>query len=191
VRGMKLNIAGYIKSSRANGPGNRSVIFFQGCPFRCRGCFNQHLQAVEEKQLIYPEDLLREISENNRIEGITVSGGEPFLQPESLFELLKKAKERYACSTVVYTGYLFEEIDKNFHPYLDVLIDEKFEKDLMEHQMIRGSTNQRFIFLSDRYSEKDMKRKGDMEIIVQADGTVLITGFPKGEKNVAFYQNPD
>ncbi len=57
--------------------------------------------------------------------------------------------------------------------------------------MIRGSTNQRFIFLSDRYSEKDMKRKGDMEIIVQADGTVLITGFSKGEKNVAFYQNPD
>jgi len=89
---MKLNIAGYIKSSRANGPGNRSVIFFQGCPFHCYGCFNEHLQPVEEKQLISPEDLLMEISENNRIEGITVSGGEPFLQPEALFELFKTAK---------------------------------------------------------------------------------------------------
>ncbi len=176
---MKLSIAGFIRSCTTNGPGNRGVIFFQGCPFRCPGCFNEHLQPFEEKQLILPEDLLHEISKDNSIEGITVSGGEPFSQKHGLSELLRTAKE-YAYSTIVYTGYSFKDIDRQFHYCTDVLIDGKFEKNLIEYRLIRGSENQQFIFLSDRYSIEDMERKGNMEIFLQSDGTMLITGFPKG-----------
>ncbi|MBK7056436.1 MAG: radical SAM protein [Leptospiraceae bacterium] len=176
-----LNLAGIIQSSRSNGPGSRAVIFFQGCKFNCPGCYNPQTHSFKRNEIISPVDLLIKLSESNPIEGITISGGEPFEQKEGLYELLKLSKEVYGYSNIVYTGNSKEEIEQKFFAYIDVLIEGRFEFEHPEKDYIRGSTNQRFHFFSNRYNKEDLKRNGDSEIIFLLDGSIMVTGFAKVE----------
>jgi anaerobic ribonucleoside-triphosphate reductase activating protein len=177
-----LNLHSIIPSSRLNGPGNRMVIFFQGCKRDCPGCFNPGLRPFETKEKYLPEDIfIRHLADG--IEGITVSGGEPFLQPEGLFRLLKTAVKRYAPSTVVYTGFTVEELmnipgSAVCLRFIDVLVDGRYDRKKKEPTLLaRGSTNQRFCFLSGRYEEADFYMPGRVEVIIGEDGTVTKTGF--------------
>lgn len=178
----EVNVHATVASSAINGPGNRLVVFFQGCEMNCPGCFNTDLHAFEEKNLLTPEDILK--CRKKDCEGITVSGGEPFLQPLALLELTKAAKV-LGLTTVVYTGYNYDEIKAENEPreileYIDVLIDGVFMANSLEPTLLaRGSTNQRFLFLTDRYSLKDFLMPGKVEITIDADGTVTKTGFSR------------
>jgi len=122
------------------------------------------------------------------LEGLTVSGGEPFLQPRGLYDLLRAAREIYGLTTVVYTGFLLEELKadertREILNYTDVLIDGAFEKDKLEPTLLaRGSTNQRFNLLGAGYREEDFIMKGRAEVIIGEDGTVTKTGFSRAEQ---------
>lgn len=177
-----INIHAVIPSSEVNGPGKRLVVFFQGCGRQCPGCFNPETHAYEDRILTDPEKILEEnLAEG--VEGITVSGGEPFDQPEGLRELLKHAREDHGLTTVVYTGYLYEDltVDKLKAAclnHVDVIIDGGFVKALREPTFLaRGSINQRIIPLTDRYNEDDFIMPGRVEVIIAPDGTVMETGF--------------
>jgi anaerobic ribonucleoside-triphosphate reductase activating protein len=160
------------------------VIFFQGCNKNCPGCFNPGLQPFETRNQYLPEEIfIKYLAEG--IDGITVSGGEPFLQPEGIFELLKRAVKTYGLSTVVYTGFTIEEL-MNIPEcavclkFTDVLVDGRYNKSKNEPTLLaRGSTNQRFCFLSDRYEEADFYMPGNVEVIIGKDGTVTKTGFSR------------
>lgn len=177
-----LNIHSVIEASRVNGPGLRLVIFTQGCNLGCAGCFNTALHPFEGGFKTSPELVLKE-ELSKEIEGITVSGGEPFEQPGALLALLKEAREVYGLTTVVYSGYGYTELlekeeTKEALQYIDVLIDGRFKEDSLEPTLLaRGSTNQSFIFLTDRYSLKDFYMPGKVEISISPDGTITSTGF--------------
>ncbi len=179
-----INIHSAITLSRINGPGNRMVVFFQGCDRRCPGCFNPETHPFNTGRPLSPEDIYTRYLSRD-VEGITVSGGEPFMQPEGLYTLLKMAREIYGLSTVVYTGFSYKELKErpacpSCLEFIDVLIDGRYEEPRKERTLLaRGSTNQRLYFFNNRYDRKDFYMQGKVEVIIGRDGTVTKTGFSK------------
>lgn len=179
-----LNIHAVLPSSGVNGPGSRMVIFFQGCERGCAGCFNPDTHPIEPRDSLSVEDIFSRFYSTG-LEGITVSGGEPFFQPDGLMGLLKTAKEIYNLNTVVYTGFTYEEILETHAlsiplPYIDVLIDGAYDDEKKEKSLLaRGSTNQRFHFLTGRYALSDFHMPGKAEVIIGSDGMIKETGFSR------------
>jgi len=177
-----LNIHSVIERSRVNGPGERLVVFTQGCAHGCGGCFNSALHPYGGGFQINPEELLKKYI-SGPLEGITVSGGEPFDQPLALKNLLKAAKEKYDYTCVVYTGYGYADLacgglTRECLSFIDVLIDGRFNEKKKETTLLaRGSTNQEIMLLTGRYEEKDLYMPGKVEITIGPDGTVTSTGF--------------
>ncbi|MBI5888315.1 MAG: 4Fe-4S cluster-binding domain-containing protein [Deltaproteobacteria bacterium] len=182
AREGKLNLHAVIPASRVNGPGTRLVVFFQGCERRCYGCFNPDTHPFE-KRLAYGVNELFERHLSGRIEGMTVSGGEPFMQAKGLQELLECAQTEHGLSTVVYTGFRLEDIRLSKYmsaalPFIDLLVDGAYNGQMPEPTLLaRGSTNQSFCFLTDRYCLDNLYMPAKAEITISPDGTVTGTGF--------------
>ncbi len=94
--------------SRINGPGNRLVIWVQGCKFNCKGCFNPETHSYRKDQMMNVEELVTMINNDATIEGITLSGGEPLDYPKQLKNLLQKVEQRL--TIILYSGFSFHEI---------------------------------------------------------------------------------
>lgn len=147
-----LRISGIVKESTVDGPGIRYVIFTQGCPHKCIGCHNpqthDYLGGYD-----YPlKNIIKEIVENPLIQGITLSGGEPFSQAVTLTQLIKEIKKKNLKLNIIsYTGYLYENLlqsedQLNLLKEIDFLIDGPFELKLKNELLLfRGSSNQRVI----------------------------------------------
>ncbi len=184
-----INIHSVLPRSEINGPGARMVVFFQGCNRGCPGCFNPQTHSQNSNKAMTAAGIFSGYfkvpgpSSGAAVEGLTVSGGEPFLQPEGLCELLKTAKIEYGLTNVVYTGYLMDELlvrdgTEEILGYVDVLIDGPFKNEYKESSLLaRGSTNQTLHLLSKRYREEDFLMKGKIEIIISKDGAITRTGF--------------
>ena len=176
-----INIHAVLPLSVVNGPGKRLVVFFQGCRRGCAGCFNPDTHSLEEKELYQAGEVFRRFLRPGT-EGMTVSGGEPFMQPEGLFDILREARAR-GLSTVVYTGFTIEEIREDEAmaaslPLIDILIDGPYEKEKKETTLLaRGSSNQRIHLLTGRYQTGDLLMPGRVEILIGKDGVIRETGF--------------
>lgn len=146
----KIRVAGIEEESIVDGPGIRMVIFTQGCKHNCEGCHNPESHPFTGGELIEVDEIINRVKANPLLDGITLSGGEPFEQSEEC-SILAREVRKLGLSVVTYTGYTFEEILKNedFKKLLletDTLIDGKFEiekKSLL--LQFRGSKNQRII----------------------------------------------
>ncbi|WP_414732684.1 anaerobic ribonucleoside-triphosphate reductase activating protein [Acetobacterium carbinolicum] len=148
----KVRIAGVVKESIVDGPGIRFVVFAQGCPHQCEGCHNPATHDSNGGNLVDVDAIIDEMRNNPLLDGITLSGGEPFEQPEAFCELAKRSKE-LGYHVMTYTGYTYETLlEKKDARRLcllentDLLVDGKFEvkkKSLM--LKFRGSKNQRII----------------------------------------------
>lgn len=158
---MKLNIHRTVCCVESEGPGRRYAIWVQGCPRRCKGCGNPHLQDISPKHIVDCDEVFGRIlkaKELGGVEGITVGGGEPMLQAESLSHLAFMCQEEQL-SVMVFTGYRMEELLADeipgvqaFLQHTDILVDGPFDQKRLEtarHWV--GSTNQKFYYLSDRY----------------------------------------
>ena len=163
---VQLKIAGFAKNSIVDGPGVRYVIFTQGCYHKCEGCQNPQTHNPNEGKLIDISEILDEILGSTMIEGVTFSGGEPFLQADALAELAIRIKRAdKGLSIICYTGYTYEEITKiidsgvlsyfKLLSNIDYLIDGRFEQDKASLNCNwRGSTNQRIIDVKQSLVEK-------------------------------------
>ena len=149
-----LRLFGEVKESITDGPGLRYTLFTQGCPHYCPGCHNPESHSFTDGYLVKEETVIAEILKNPLLDGITLSGGEPFMQAVELTQIAAAAKER-GLSVIVFSGYTFEELTdlakerKGYRTLLentDILIDGRF--DISKKSMdlrFRGSTNQRSI----------------------------------------------
>lgn len=158
----KLRLAGVIKESIVDGPGIRFTVFVQGCPHKCRGCHNPQTHDYAGGYDSSVERIIEEIKKNPILQGVTLSGGEPFEQAEALTELAKQAHEM-GLNIVTYTGYTFERLVEGFNDNpgwksllgeTDYLIDGPFileQKSLMLH--FRGSKNQRILNVKESLKE--------------------------------------
>jgi anaerobic ribonucleoside-triphosphate reductase activating protein len=180
---VDINVHAVIGRSRVNGPGTRLVIFFQGCARACQGCFNPDTHSFEERERMTPEALFGKYLSKG-VEGITVSGGEPFMQPGGLLRLLELSAAS-GLTNLVYTGFTLEEILKD-QPmgrcleFIDVLVDGPFVLKMAEPTLLaRGSSNQRIHLLTSRYSLEDLYMPGKAEVIIGPEGDVRKTGFSR------------
>ncbi len=150
----EIRIAGIVEESIVDGPGIRFVIFTQGCPHGCKGCHNPQTHDFNSGKDVNIDEIVNKIKEDPLLKGVTLSGGEPFMQAGKLAKLIDKLSDT-KLDIITYTGFKYEEIIKNandenkFYKLLDrtdILIDGKFEEDKKdENLMYRGSSNQRAI----------------------------------------------
>ena len=156
-----MRIAKIENNDMINGIGVCTSVWFQGCPHHCPGCHNPHTWAYNQGKELFSEEVLNKIYslvDKDYIQGITLSGGDPFDQNEkSLKELLifiKHFKINYPDKDIwIYSGGLYEDFIKNdiireILIWSDVLVDGPFKQELKELDLpFKGSTNQRIIDL--------------------------------------------
>jgi len=152
---MKIRLAAYLQSdSIVDGEGIRTVIWTQGCPHHCLGCHNPETWSFDDGELVDLEDVYEAIDQLEGQDGLTFSGGDPFMQPKECAEIAKYARKK-GLNIWSYTGYTWEELIElakkkkdimTFLKELDVLVDGRFILGQKSFTCIfRGSTNQRVI----------------------------------------------
>lgn len=172
---LSINVAALEKGTRMAGPRLRDAIWVQGCSIRCPGCANQaYLPNVERVRIPVSRLAAHFRARAGIIDGCSILGGEPTEQPLAVGALLKEVKA-LGLSTAVFSGRTLESLrrDPECRALLestDLLIDGPYiesQRDPALHW--RGSSNQRFHLLSDRFNESDL-------IAPDVAGEVTITG---------------
>ena len=149
-----MRIAGLVSDSIVDGPGIRLTVFAQGCPHHCPGCHNPNSHDPMGGSEVEIEDILHKMDKNPLLDGVTLSGGEPFAQAEDCARIAAEAHQR-GLNVWTYTGYTYEHLiaGEEKHPgwkallnETDVLVDGRF---LLEQRSLElkfcGSRNQRLI----------------------------------------------
>ncbi|MBR6948767.1 MAG: anaerobic ribonucleoside-triphosphate reductase activating protein [Bacilli bacterium] len=141
------------KMDISNGPGVRVSIFFQGCEFHCKNCFNPETWNFDKGEEFTDEviEKVLDLCKEDHIAGLSILGGEP-MHPKNIegtTKLAKAFKERYPEKTIwAWSGFLFDQYvkDKEVANYLDVLVDGQFVDELRNPTLKwKGSANQRVI----------------------------------------------
>ncbi len=170
----------------ALGPGRRLGIWFQGCGIRCKGCLS--IDTWGEGAACTVDAVFGRLeSWIGEAEGITVTGGEPFDQPDALTALLKELKCRTTADILVYSGYPVEKLAS--HPGLsdgtiDALISDPFDARAQQTLALRGSDNQRLHLLTPlgkrRFAcyNREQTEKRALDIMFDEDGTIWMAGIP-------------
>jgi anaerobic ribonucleoside-triphosphate reductase activating protein len=175
---MNLRIHQFLPFSRANGPGLRAVLWVQGCSLGCPGCFNPTTHFQDGGETVCVTDLFERISAlRSRIEGITVSGGEPLQQSLALAELLCRIKAETALSVILFTGFRWQEVESSEAlRHVDVLIAGRYDHHRRIAHGLRGSTNKTLHFLTNRYAPDDFEPVPPAEVILTPEGEVIMSG---------------
>ena len=181
MRMIKFNVASINNCTETEGPYKRLTIWFQGCNIHCKGCCNPDYQPLVAKNILSLEELvaiIKEAKDKFGIEGVTYSGGEPTLQ-QNLPVLTDKIHE-LGLGVISFTGRQYEDV-KDVLGNCDVVLDGAFDESCPEtERKLLGSTNQRILELTNRYSgiifewfEKDVKT-----IEVNVNDTIIFNGDP-------------
>lgn len=175
-----MRINRILGSSFSNGPGERLVIWFQGCSIKCNDCINKDTWDISEGYNISLNDLHSLIT--NQKLNITLTGGEPLDQFENVLELCKLVFD--SKSIFITTGYTLEIVKLKFSDilnYCDILVSGPFIKNEYSNSSLwRGSKNQQLTFLTDRGNlefQNDKKKIKSEIIIDKKTNTILTTGF--------------
>ena len=166
---MKIRIAGRVVDSIVDGPGMRYALFTQGCPRACPGCHNPQTHDQKGGFETTTEEILKEIDSNPLLDGVTFSGGDPFMQPKPLVELAKELKKRNL-NVITYTGYRWEELvdanDPDWNALIqasDVIVDGPFVQSLHDWKLkYTGSSNQRIIDVKRTLAQGELALMADL-----------------------------
>jgi anaerobic ribonucleoside-triphosphate reductase activating protein len=192
-------IHGLVSGSRVNGPGLRTVIYFQGCTLGCRSCWNPetHIFAGEERSIAEVTAVVVSAHQERALDGITFSGGEPMQQADTLLALMESLRDRLPrLSFGMYSGYSEPELSSGrywcrfevtqrakqdiwrcIRTHLDFAVLGRYAAGRPSTLALRTSTNQKLMFLSGRYREPDFEPQ-EVEIHIGSQGVVQVTGFP-------------
>ena len=189
-----------IPASRANGPGLRAVVFFQGCKIGCVGCWNPRTHPFRGAEVTVDgvaQEVLRARQEYT-LEGITFSGGEPMQQADSLLRLIQCLRRQTPeLSFGLFSGYAENELGQGqywiwgdessehqrkrlwqeIRECLDFAILGRFDQAQPSNMPLRTSRNQVLRLFTDRYTFADFSEQLT-EVNIHEGGQVEITGFP-------------
>jgi anaerobic ribonucleoside-triphosphate reductase activating protein len=181
-----LNLAAWLPRSSANGPGSRMVLWVQGCPFRCVGCQNADYLEFRMNQVVTVERVWQLFQQQPDLAGVSFSGGEPFAQAVALAELAELVRS-IGKTVVCWTGYRLEQLQlgqirgaKQLLAHTDLLIDGLFLPQDVSDSPLRGSSNQRLHFFSERITKTNLLDIPRQEWVVSTE-KLTYTGFPVSE----------
>jgi len=153
-----IRLYGLVTDSIVHGPGFRTAIFVQGCPYHCEGCHNPDSQPFEGGTVWTLDDVEKKFANNPLLSGITLSGGEPAEQAEPCAELARRAHQK-GLNVWTYTGSTLEKLNerakddpalKQLLDETDVLVDGPF---ILAQRSLEldfcGSKNQRLIDMNE------------------------------------------
>lgn len=162
------------------------VIWTQGCPIHCKGCWNTHTWDSKGGFAMDIETLFNRIkaqkdSKSLPIQAVTILGGEPFYQYDELYKLVSLITT-LDLGIIVYSGYekdeLIEMKKDSIFSLIDVLIYGRYIESLRDLNLhLRGSSNQVIDFLSNRYNESLIKEGNYIEIDIDNFGGLDIVGY--------------
>lgn len=179
-----VNVARFLERTTAEGPGERSAIWVQGCSIRCPGCFNPHLFGTRGGTATTPADLIARVIAAGTT-GVTLLGGEPFDQPAALAAVAAGVR-RSGRTVMTFSGYEYAHLrrlasdgDHAVAALLDatdLLVAGPFRRDLLDHgRPWVGSTNQEFVHLTDRL--RDVTGPDRLEVTVTSSGDITVNGW--------------
>ena len=190
----------FIPASRANGPGLRSVVFFQGCTLACQNCFNpdSHPFTGADATVLAVAERVLQAHQEHGTEGVTFSGGEPMQQAPALLELIQALRQQVpSLSFGMFSGYSdlelvlgeysiwgcdYSESDRRrlweeIRAHLDFAVLGRFNETQPSALPLRTSRSQALRMLTTRYGVKDYGPQS-IEVTVHSDGRAEVTGFP-------------
>ncbi|WUH97827.1 radical SAM protein [Spirillospora sp. NBC_00431] len=176
-----LRLHSFEPYSETGGPGVRAVVWLQGCTLGCPGCFvpDTHPSGGHE---ITADELFAYIAVlGGRIEGVTITGGEPLQQFRPLLRLLTRIRAETALSVLVLTGYSWDELVRMpgaaaLRERVDVLFAGRYERDLRIRHGLRGSSNKTVHLFTDRYTAADLDAVPDTGVVIRANGARAVSG---------------
>lgn len=182
---MQLRVHALMECSTVNGPGARAVIWVQGCSLGCPGCWNPQTHAPLQGFRLDVSEVLEwfaKASSENRIEGLTISGGEPMEQASAVLELLRKLREAHPdMTTGLFSGYTERELPealwRTMQRHLDFAVLGRYNATRRSHHPLVSSTNQVLRLYTARYSMADFAAQA-VEVHIDDTGLTQITGFP-------------
>ena len=160
MTGLLLNVSSTMSRSRANGPGVRAVVWVQGCTIGCAGCYSAPTHPHSANSLVEPSEVVEWILSIPDIEGITISGGEPFEQAAALVDIISQMKRvRPELTVFIFSGHEYQTLLQS---------EEKSVRELIQHSdmlstgpyiaklrnqglLWRGSSNQELHYITQRY----------------------------------------
>lgn len=149
-------IADYKPFNFVDGEGVRCSLYVSGCPFHCPGCYNvaaQNFRYGKPYTQELEDQIITDMSEDY-VQGLTLLGGEPFINTQVCLKLCKRVRQEFGDTKDIWSwsGYTWEELQKDSDDKLellsliDILVDRRFLKDKMDLTLqFRGSSNQRII----------------------------------------------
>lgn len=182
-----MNLARILYPVQVLGPGNRIGLWLCGCNRACKGCSNPELWVQREELEINVQDvvsLIQKITESHKVDGFTISGGEPFLQADELLLLLSYLTP-ISTDILIYTGYRLEELrelnSKAINGILDsaaVIIDGAYVEGLNNDSVLRGSSNQQIHIMNpdyeDTYRQYLANTQNQIQNFITVDGVVSV-----------------
>ena len=167
-----INIWKWQEKNYVNGTGCRFVLWVQGCNLGCKECWNKHTWSFAKKKEVPVNFLVDKMANVQGIEGVTFTGGEPFLQAKSLFFLANEIKNRLKLNLHIFTGFELEELTESYQKKLlgitDVLVAGRFDP-------TKPNNNQKV------YEFSNIKwnfNNTDVEIELDEKSNINITGYP-------------
>lgn len=181
-----LNIMGYVDKSEVNGPGCRAVVWVQGCPRECPGCFNPDSWSFETNKLVSVDSLAADIIKNTENTGVTFSGGEPFWQASALASLARKVKAA-GLNVMAFSGFTLQQLQSESAPpgsqellaELDILVDGPFVESQAIHSPTSpvSSKNQQVRVFNPALADQINWASDQIEVHILKDGDRIVTGY--------------
>lgn len=171
----KLNIWKTQQRNYVNGFGCRFVVWVQGCHLACPDCWNKHTWSFDKKNEIPLNDLFAQIAAIQDINGVTFSGGEPFIQAKNLAKLAYRIKTELNLTLHIFTGFELKELTKVYQKKLlsltDVLVTGRFD------QSKPNNGQKVYEFGSETWNFNNT----NVEIEIDTIGNIIISGYPDNQ----------
>lgn len=174
------------------GPGKRIGIWFNGCDHQCPGCSNPELWEAQERYKTTMETLLKligQVCENHQVDGFTLTGGDPFAQPDALARLLPELS-KISDDILVYTGFEYDEVLRKYPEtvsQIGVLIDGEYVRERNNGALLRGSDNQKIIVINKRleaeYRSYLETARNEIQNFTALDGVISVGIHRPGYEN--------
>jgi len=175
-------VHGVLPRSAANGPGERFVIWSQGCALACPGCFNPETHTPAGGAVRTVGELVDAVlAEVPGIEGVTLTGGEPLAQPAAVAAFGAALRARTDLGVIVLTGFTRAEIEADPAQAgavagADLVVAGRYNRHQRVAAGLRGSANKVYWDRSGRYRPGELGQVPEAEVTLGVDGTVTMTG---------------
>ena len=143
-----------------DGPGIRYLLFMQGCPLSCEYCHNKDITIVGLGEDKTPEEIINDVIKYKNYfrsgGGLTVTGGEPFYQPEFLYQLLKLAKQNDIHTCIDTSGAVNIDIADPILDYTDLVLLDIKHMNYDKCVELTGQTSERALMLAEHLNQRNI-----------------------------------